>query len=146
MKTARGVMRKRGMVSAVFHNKEHLLEAYQALIERSYSPAEIKLIMSTETLHSDFGRALDFSPGGNGFFDHPSSVSPAHDSIKEAGSAQDIASCGIAEDRALTYYNEISSGGVVIAIMPKGPTDRYTIGQYWRRSHAENIVGDDEDF
>jgi len=146
MKSARGVMKRQGMVSAVFQNKEHVLEAYQALIERGYVAGEVKLMMSAETHHSDFGTALDYSPKDNGFFDHPTSVAPAHDSIKEVTSVESIAAAGIDTDRALMYSTDIASGGVVIAVMPKGPTDRYTIGQYWRRGHGQNILGDDEDF
>lgn len=146
MKAARGVRKTQGMVSAVFHNREHVLEAYQALVERGYAAGEVRLLMSPETLHSDFGTALDFSPGGNGFFDHPASVAPAHDSIKEVTSTDSIISAGIGPDRALMYTNDINAGGVVIAVMPKGPTDRYMIGQYWRKAHGENILGDDEDF
>jgi len=146
MKAARGVTKKQGMVSAVFHNKEHALEAYQSLIERGYGPGEIRLLMSGETHHSEFGTALDFSPGGNGFFDHPQSVAPAHESIREVSSIENIKSAGIPDDRALIYDGELKAGAIVIAVMPKGPTDRYTIGQYWRQAHGESIYGDDEDF
>jgi hypothetical protein len=146
MKEARGVMKKQGMVTAVFHNKEHALEAYQSLIERGYGPGEIRLLMSAETHHSEFGTAIDFSPGGNGFFDHPQSIAPAHESVREVISVDSIIDAGIPADRALAYDGELKSGAVVIAVMPKGPTDRYTIGQYWRQAHGESIFGDDEDF
>lgn len=146
MKVERGVLKKQGMVSALFHNKESALEAYQALIERGYSSGEVSLLMSAETHHSVFGRTFDFSPASNGFFDHPTSTSPTHESVREVNSVESIINCGIAPDRALTYNNEITSGGIVIAVMPKGPTDRYTIGQYWRKSNGQQIFGDDEDF
>jgi hypothetical protein len=145
-KVARGVMKSQGMVSALFHNRGHVLEAYQALIERGYNASEVMLLMSPETRHSDFGTALDFSPGGNGFFDHPTSTAPAHDSIKEVTSTESMTAAGISPDRALVYTNDIASGAIVVAVMPKGPTDRYTIGQFWRKGHGQNILGDDEDF
>jgi hypothetical protein len=146
MKVARGVMKKQGPVSAVFQNREKALEAYQALLERGYGTGEVRLLISPETHHSVFGQALDYSSGGTAFFDQPSSTAPAHDSIREVTSIDSIVDAGISVDRASVYDQQIKAGGVVIAVIPKGPTDRYTIGQYWRQAKGEWIFGDDEDF
>src|SRR5690242_11970109 len=54
MRVARGVMKKQGLVTAVFHSKDAASRAFDDLINRGYHARDIVLIMSQDTYRSHF--------------------------------------------------------------------------------------------
>jgi hypothetical protein len=166
MRVARGVMKKKGLVTAIFHSTEGAENAYQDLVHRGYDPGEIVVMMSKENYRLHFlGRTNPLSDNGEitlaQFISRPGAsvelpaaglvvcgpfmTNPTLNDPTESSRAMLVAA-GLEEDRAIIYEPELHAGGVLIGIMPKGPTDRYTIGYGWRKSEGELILGDDEDF
>src|SRR5262245_53797583 len=59
MKLARGVMRKQGLVTAVFYSKEAASDAYQELMKKGYRPADVTVLMAKDTYHAILGKPGD---------------------------------------------------------------------------------------
>jgi hypothetical protein len=143
MRVARGVMKKKGLVTVIFHSTEGAENAYQDLVHRGYDPGDIMVIMSQENYRTHFlGRVNPLSDNGE--------ISLAQ-YISRPGAAVELPGIGLVVsglegDRAIIYEPELHAGGILIGVLPKGPTDRYTIGSGWRKSEGELILGDDEDF
>jgi hypothetical protein len=166
MRVARGVMKKRGLVTVIFHSTEGAENAYQDLVHRGYEPSDIMVIMSQENYRSHFlGRVNPLSnngeislaqyisrpgaavevPGIGLVVSGPFATNPSLRDQNENAREMLIAA-GLEGDRAIIYEPKLHAGGILIGVLPKGPTDRYTIGHGWRKSEGELILGDDEDF
>jgi hypothetical protein len=169
MRVARGVLKKQGLVTAIFHDKGSASMAFDYLIDNGYDPSQIVVVMTQETYRSHYlGKVNQLSNGnGNGsqlmskylgkpgtsrevpsaglLVSGPFANDPMLNNRLES-TRQMLTATGIEPDRAIVYEPELRAGAVLIGVMPKGPTDRYTIGNRWRKSEAELILGDDEDF
>jgi hypothetical protein len=165
MRVTRGVMKKQGLVTAVFHSKDAASRAYEDLIHKGYDPSDIVIVMSQETHRVHYQGKHD--PLKN-------TMSPLDEHLSRPGASRELpsvglvvagpfatdpalnewnekarslfAAAGIEADRTLIYEPEVHAGGVLMGVLPNGPTDRYTIGYDWRRAEGELILGDDEDF
>jgi hypothetical protein len=169
MRVARGVLKKQGLVTVIFHNKDSASAAFERLVRVGYEPAQIVVVMTQETYQHHYAGKADLFTNGDGRANYsltrylnkagtskevpsigvvvagPFSTDPALNNGPE-NTRHLLVTTGIEPDRAIIYEPELRAGGVLIGVMPKGPTDRYTIGNSWRKSEGELILGDDEDF
>jgi hypothetical protein len=168
MRVARGVLKKQGLVTAIFHDKESASMAFDYLVNNGYDPSQIVVVMTQETYRLYYlGKGNLFNGDGDGsesmskylnrpgtsrelpsaglLVSGPFATDPMLNNKLES-TRQMLTATGIEPDRAIIYEPELRAGAVLLGVMPKGPTDRYTIGNKWRKSEAELILGDDEDF
>ena len=159
-------MKKMGLVTAIFHSTEGAENAFQDLVNRGYDPGNIVVIMSQENYRLHFlGRVNPLSddgeislaqyisrpgtsvelPGIGLVVSGPFATNPSLSDQTENGRDM-LVSAGLEGDRAIIYEPELHAGGTLIGFLPKGPTDRYTVGAGWRKLEGELILGDDEDF
>ena len=170
MREARGVLKKRGLVTSIFHNKGSASEAFEYLVHNGYDPSQIVVVMTQETYRLHFLGHASVLDNGNGNGKHmqlarylnrrgtsrelpsvgllvagPFMTDPMLNNHLER-TRTILTATGVEPDRAIIYEPELRAGGVLLGVLPKGPTDRYTIGNNWRKSEGELILGDDEDF
>ena len=169
MRVARGVLKKQGLVTAIFHDKGAAAAEFEYLIDNGYDPSQIVVVMTQETYRLHYLGRTELLGNGDGntaqsmlrFLNRtgtsrelpsaglvvsgPFATDPALNNKLES-TRHMLTATGIEPDRAIVYEPELRAGAVLLGVMPKGPTDRYTIGSKWRKSEAEHILGDDEDF
>lgn len=143
--------------------------AFDHLIDIGYDPSQIVVVMTQETYRLHYlGKSNLLSnhdgnssqlmsnylgrtgtskelPSAGLLVAGPFATDPMLNNTLES-TRQMLMATGIEQDRAIVYEPELRAGAVLIGVMPKGPTDRYTIGTKWRKSEGELILGDDEDF
>ena len=168
MREARGVLKKRGLVTSIFHNKGSASEACDYLVHNGYDQTQIVVVMTQETFRLYFLGHAGPLDNGNGrhmqlarYLNRRGTSRELHSmGLVVAGPFMTdpmlnnhlentrtiLTATGVEPDRAIIYEPELRAGGVLIGVLPKGPTDRYTIGNNWRKSEGELILGDDEDF
>jgi hypothetical protein len=172
MRVARGVLKKQGLVTAIFHNKGSAASAFSYLVRNGYDPSRIVVVMTQETQHQYFdgkAKVIDGSSDGRniaeGYFVKYLNQPESTRELPSAGLVVAgpfitnpllnnkvenarilLEATGIEPDRAIIYEPELHAGAVLFGVLPNGPTDRYTIGNSWRKSEGELILGDDEDF
>src|SRR5690349_16166815 len=110
MRVARGVMKKQGLVTAIFHSKDAASKAFDQLINRGYEARDIVMIMSQETYRSHFQRGSGLNGRQKDSHDGILSYLSRHGALRELPGTGLVVSGIFLSDRTLEgMYDNVRS-------------------------------------
>src|SRR5690348_7095708 len=102
MRVARGVMKKEGLVTAIFHSKDAASKAFDELIRKRYDAEDLIIIMSRDTYRSQFqGSSGDSKNHKGGSLENITNYTRRHGTLRELPETGLVASGAFLSDPTL---------------------------------------------